>query len=203
MVTPELGLSPFGEDLLSGTLEVVGRRSMGERRTEVMLRAPGVPAPFRQSLTLRLAANGRRTKEIASDLGVSVSTVSCDLHEGCDRMGIERHELALLRLPTCTGCEADRSAVCWTPLASQLPGVLSPTESETARALLLGLSNCEIAASRARSVRTVANQIAAVFRRLEISSRAELFAGVWLKEAAPPRCNERISLASGVVHSAP
>lgn len=42
--------------------------------------------------------------------------------------------------------------------------------------LLDGQSNAEIAARRGRSARTVANQVAAVLRKLGVSSRIELIA---------------------------
>lgn len=53
---------------------------------------------------------------------------------------------------------------------------LTPAEREVVRGLLQGLSNAEIATNRKTSGRTVANQIAAVFRKLDVSSRAELAA---------------------------
>jgi DNA-binding NarL/FixJ family response regulator len=39
-----------------------------------------------------------------------------------------------------------------------------------------GLSNAEIARSRGRSPRTVANQVAKIFEKLGVSSRSELYA---------------------------
>lgn len=53
---------------------------------------------------------------------------------------------------------------------------LTPAEREVVRDLLQGSSNAEIATSRQTSERTVANQIAAVFRKLSVSSRGELAA---------------------------
>jgi DNA-binding CsgD family transcriptional regulator len=48
------------------------------------------------------------------------------------------------------------------------------TESEVLLQLLEGLSNEEIATERGVSARTVANQVASVFRKLGVSSRGEL-----------------------------
>jgi len=42
--------------------------------------------------------------------------------------------------------------------------------------ILAGLSNVEIARRRRRSVHTVAHQVDAIFRRLGVGSRPELFA---------------------------
>jgi DNA-binding NarL/FixJ family response regulator len=51
---------------------------------------------------------------------------------------------------------------------------LTPAERAVTSLLLGGLSNAEIAAKRGTSERTVANQIAAIFRKLGVSSRTEL-----------------------------
>jgi DNA-binding NarL/FixJ family response regulator len=53
---------------------------------------------------------------------------------------------------------------------------LPKVEAEVLRLLLEGLSNVEIARERERSPRTVANQVARLFRRLGVRSRLELFA---------------------------
>ncbi len=56
------------------------------------------------------------------------------------------------------------------------PPALAPAEAEVLALLLGGLSNAEIARQRSRSERTVAHQVEAVFRRLGVGSRLELFA---------------------------
>jgi DNA-binding CsgD family transcriptional regulator len=61
------------------------------------------------------------------------------------------------------------------PLAEPVfPDVLSASERDVALGVLQGLSNAEISAARGTSLRTVVNQVAAIFRKLDISSRAEL-----------------------------
>ena len=73
----------------------------------------------------------------------------------------------------------DEMAVLSFPLASVvLPKSLSAAEREVAIAVLEGNSNEEIAVARRTSVRTVANQIASVFRKVRVHSRAELVAAV-------------------------
>ena len=57
-----------------------------------------------------------------------------------------------------------------------LPSGLTAAESEVVRLLLEGQSNRTIAAARGTSVRTVANQVASIFRKLAVSSRSELVA---------------------------
>jgi len=52
--------------------------------------------------------------------------------------------------------------------------VLTDTEAAIARDILLGLSNAAIASKRGTAVRTIANQVASIFRKLEVRSRLEL-----------------------------
>ena len=60
------------------------------------------------------------------------------------------------------------------PLEGLAEHGLTPSESEVARAVCQGLSNREIAQLRETSVRTVANQLASIYEKLEVNSRAEL-----------------------------
>jgi DNA-binding NarL/FixJ family response regulator len=58
--------------------------------------------------------------------------------------------------------------------ALSAPAVLTSTEQVIFSALLRGQSNQDIATSRGRALRTVANQVAAIFQKLGVGSRAEL-----------------------------
>lgn len=60
--------------------------------------------------------------------------------------------------------------------APSLPEMLTPAEQAVVRAILDGESNAAIARARGTSTRTVANQIAAIFDKIGVSSRAELVA---------------------------
>jgi DNA-binding NarL/FixJ family response regulator len=51
---------------------------------------------------------------------------------------------------------------------------LSRSEQLVALDAVSGLSNAAIASNRKRSVRTIANQLASIYRKLGITSRAEL-----------------------------
>ena len=64
-------------------------------------------------------------------------------------------------------------------------GRLTPAERDVGRLVEAGLSNAEIAWTRRSSPRTVANQVASIFRKLGISSRLEFFSVVGLG-ASPP-----------------
>lgn len=68
-------------------------------------------------------------------------------------------------------------AVLSIPLAPpSLPPELTAAEREVCALILAGYSNAEIARARTSAVRTVANQIASIFRKLDVASRAELTA---------------------------
>jgi DNA-binding CsgD family transcriptional regulator len=69
----------------------------------------------------------------------------------------------------------DEYVVLSYPLAA--PGVplgLSKAEHEVAAALIAGESYAQIASRRSTAIRTVANQVASIFRKLGVSSRLEL-----------------------------
>jgi DNA-binding NarL/FixJ family response regulator len=57
-----------------------------------------------------------------------------------------------------------------------LPPGLSEAERAVALDLLEGRSNAAIAAARRSSVRTVANQVASLFKKLGVHSRSQLVA---------------------------
>lgn len=79
----------------------------------------------------------------------------------CVRLRVGPDELAILALPNRPTIE-DSS--------------LTPAERDVVTAVLAGRSNPQIAAARGTAPRTVANQIAGVFRKLGVSSRRELIA---------------------------
>ena len=57
-----------------------------------------------------------------------------------------------------------------------LPECLSPAERDVALGVIAGKSNAEIAAGRGTSARTVANQMASLFKKLRVGSRREIAA---------------------------
>jgi DNA-binding CsgD family transcriptional regulator len=63
----------------------------------------------------------------------------------------------------------------WPVVPPSLPG-LSAAEASVAALALEGRSNAEIARARGSAERTVANQLAAAYRKLGIGSRLELYA---------------------------
>ena len=57
---------------------------------------------------------------------------------------------------------------------AEVPTPLTGAERDVARLVRKGLSNAQIASARGASVRTVANQIAAIMRKLGVGSRVEI-----------------------------
>lgn len=70
---------------------------------------------------------------------------------------------------------------------SRLASSLTDSERDVMRLILEGKSNSEIARDRGRAIRTVANQVASIFRKLGIGSRCELYALAARNE--PPPCD--------------
>lgn len=67
----------------------------------------------------------------------------------------------------------------WEPFDASPFVTLTPAERHVLEAIVEGLSNAAIAARRRSAERTVANQCAAIFRKLRVRSRAELLAKVF------------------------
>lgn len=65
-------------------------------------------------------------------------------------------------------------AVIAAPIAAAGPDNLTSAEARVLSAILLGKSNHQIASERGTSIRTVANQVASLYRKLGVTSRAEL-----------------------------
>jgi DNA-binding NarL/FixJ family response regulator len=76
-----------------------------------------------------------------------------------ERLEIDGTELFLLGTPSLADC---------------LPDDLTRAEKDVAALVLEGMSNREIAKVRGTSVRTIANQVAAIFRKLKVTARVEL-----------------------------
>jgi DNA-binding CsgD family transcriptional regulator len=68
----------------------------------------------------------------------------------------------------------------------QIPKGLSPAEGEVIGLVLEGQTNGEIARHRRTAPRTVANQVASIFRKLRVGSRAELYARL-IRDGHKPR----------------
>jgi DNA-binding NarL/FixJ family response regulator len=86
------------------------------------------------------------------------------------------HPLVPVGLEAATfGVDDDDYVVFSFPLPElEPPSCLTAAEREVVRGLLRGQSNAEIASARNCAVRTVANQVRSIFRKLGVTSRAEV-----------------------------
>ncbi len=194
-----IALAAIWDNLVTGRWGVVDSFSVGDRSYLAFdLR---VTAPGRQHLTERQLEILERTllapcqKVVAIELGRTPSTVAWSLAQSLRAMGfscqasrvpsflvaaIHAHhgttELTEARFKgwgdgaTSYGIASiPRPDLCLAPQ-------LTSTEYAVTRLLSDGHSRSEIAALRAASTRTVANQVSAVFRKLGVSGRLELLA---------------------------
>jgi DNA-binding NarL/FixJ family response regulator len=81
---------------------------------------------------------------------------------------------AVWRQSTFTHCGVSCQVVSWARPDSAIESMLSPAECSVVRLVIEGFSHAEIASRRKTSTRTVANQLASVFRRLKVSGRLQL-----------------------------
>lgn len=133
----------------------------------------------------QLASAGHSSKLVAYELGLSVGTVTSTLARVMRKLGVRsRAELTrfvqeLHRAEIAERADTDGVVVVATPgapRAARAPENLTDAERAVMQDLVEGRSNAEIAARRARSVRTVAKQVASVLRKAGVGSRAELAA---------------------------
>jgi len=136
----------------------------------------------RQVSVLRLVREGLAGKRVAGLLGISEGAVSQNLHQAMRKLRL-RSLGSLLRVSRLL--EQPRSpswivkgevgafdlGACHAP--SRIPE-LSAAERQISELLLDGASNSEIAEIRGSVYRTVANQIARIYEKLGVNSRAEL-----------------------------
>lgn len=118
-----------------------------------------------EQLVARLLMEGASDKLIAGELGVAVSTVSTFARRVRRKLGCQPgQEMLVLRSVT-------RSSI---RRRLALFDRLTASECDVASALLIGSSYAEIADLRGVSIRTVASQCGAVFRKCGVSGRREL-----------------------------
>ncbi len=146
--------------------------------------------------TLKRVLGGELQKRVAIERDCSPSTVTHSTRTGLRRFGFQctaRRTPIVVTLAACAD-EYDSQAVALLyPHADgsssrflisterpdrDLPECLSPREQEVVRGVVEGLSNVEIAHASVppKAVRTVANQLANIFKKVEVGTRVQL---VW------------------------
>jgi len=150
----------------------------------------------RRSSMLERSLLGESLKVIAIDLGLSVSTISLTCSQSMGWLGLgERasrvpilivmaaHAARGFSLPPASrvtdGSQNGGPLTLFVDRPEQrLAACLSAAEYQIVRLAIEGKTHAEMAAARSASPRTIANQLAAVFRKLGVSGRRELIATV-------------------------
>lgn len=176
------------EALIHGRWSLVDRFDSDQRRFIVAVRNdPRFPDPRGLSLRERQVAAyaglGRSAKEIAYLLGAPAPSVENSLRRVQIKLGLRsRVELTQFFAPQSLRAEmAEISVGNGTLLIGSAPRLeetklagLSTAERAVLGLLIAGSTNRDIAMRRATSVRTVANQVQAIFRKYGVRSRSEL-----------------------------
>jgi DNA-binding NarL/FixJ family response regulator len=135
---------------------------------------------------LELVLQGNTECAIAIDLRLAASTVSHELKQALISLGLGPRLSAVplpiaqlyhaaasnLMLESYPALEPE-SLIVVLPRPEQGLG-LAPTELLVCQMMLAGNTHAEIAATRRRSTRTIANQLASIFAKLRVSGRMEL-----------------------------
>lgn len=184
---------------LASDVPPAGRRRLTPRKIEILERI----------------LLGQRQKIVALDFGLAPSTVALTLAECLRTLGLDGRasrapallvmaalasrgrtrfssaRLSSLGLPPGEHLGPSRSPGALIRVVSalrpdgRLAQILSPAECAVARALIEGKSYAGIAWQRGTSVRTIANQIGAIFQKLRVSGRSELVGRLVLEDGLP------------------
>jgi DNA-binding CsgD family transcriptional regulator len=168
--------------LLAGRWSLVDRFEKDGRRYVVAYRnPPGVLDPRRLSPAERdvaaRIAQGTSQSAVAAELGISPSTVASIANSVMKKLGLRStRELPLFwrdaaGYPVALG-RGDLVGLCSAGVPPA-PG-LTPAEREVLAGVIEGRSNRDIAEQRGASLRTVANQVAALLKKYRASSRVDL-----------------------------
>ncbi len=187
------------EALVSGRYSLVRRfDSDGRRYVMAYENAPNVTDPRGlsklESAVANLARHGHPQKLIAYELGLSVGTVGGLLARVFRKLGVRSTPELIERLsiPSTVaratldgGRELLLFASSSAPDAGAALASLTEAERDVAIGAARGESNAAIARTRSTSLRTVEHQLEGVFRKLGVTSRAELAARLFGDRRGP------------------
>ena len=156
--------------LVAGKYSLVERGS-GRGKRYLVIENSAAPQPLRalaprEAEVVAHASRGLSAKMIAYAMGLSSATVTHHLLQAAAKIGVATR-LDLVRIAAMLSRD---------PRAGFADTALTDAERDVLELLQLGLSNAEIAKMRSRSVRTIANQVAALLRKTTSPSRRALFA---------------------------
>ena len=191
------------QGLVEGRWSIVDHFAGGSRRYYVIIRNPpearsirGLTRPERTAIGYVIA--GTSNKVAAYALGLTESAYSRTAHRAMRKLGV-RTRAALIELAGRFGSGSPRASADVDVHALALSGLELPVlslpeipcpatfttaERAVARLVASGKSNAEIASERATSERTVANQLASMYRKCGVSTREELVVALLKGSAA-------------------
>lgn len=156
-------------------------------------KASGEPLAGRRLRIVEDVLAGTDQKNVAIDLALAPSTVALNARLALHSLGVHSrpsrvHPLLMLAARAARIAQGDVFAAMSGLVCDgqnvrvvsierpdcHLDQVLPPAELSVIRSLVEGQSYSEIATKRGTSTRTIANQIAAVFRRMRVSGRSSL-----------------------------
>lgn len=167
--------------LIAGRWSLIDHQESDGRRLLHAVRNDPASMPLpslsvRESQVLALAALGHSNKLIGYELGLAGSTVAIYLRRVQERFEV-RSRAALVRvLAQAVAASTPSGSAPVSPNPSASLATLTEVEREILHLIVSGRSNADIARSRCRSPRTIANQITSLFTKLNAQSRHELIA---------------------------
>lgn len=190
-----VSLATLWRQLTSGQIRIV--ESFVLDRCYVVVREhesenSAAPLSRRQLRILEALLGGCDNKTVAYDFEIKPSTVSQAARQALLQLGVDCAPgrvcplLAVAARASCHGCDQAGLSAKFTCEGRSyrvfgaarpddlLAPVLPPAQYAVVRGLLEGQPYIEIARRRGTSTRTVANQLAAVFRRMGVSGRGSL-----------------------------
>lgn len=183
-----------------------------------------LPIEGRRLEILETVLGGSRQKNVAIDLHLAPSTVALNSRLALESLGVtskpsrahpllmlaaravSEPTLALARISSFTSDQRELRVVSIPRPDQRLRQVLPPAELAVIRLLVEGLSYQEIAKLRGTSMRTIANQITSVFRRLNVSGRNDLVQRLFFEDGGgkpPPRANAETLAPPDTVRATP
>lgn len=222
-----INLSLLWRDLARGTSRIEDGFFSDERCYLVTSFKTGSALPIegRRLEILETVLGGSRQKNIAIDLRLAPSTIALNSRLALENLGVNckpsrahpllmfaaravsEPTLALGRSATFVAPDQRELRVISIPRPDQrLRLILPPAELAVIRLLVEGLSYQEIATLRGTSMRTIANQITSVFRRLNVSGRNDLVQRLFFEDGGgkpPPRANAETLAPPDTVRATP
>ncbi len=193
--TVELDAACVWHDLVGARRRIVAELFERDSCYLVLAHQSGSPPPVvdaRRLAILQAVLAGSPQNNVAIDLRLAPSTVALHAKQGLEALGgrdkpSRAHPLLMLAAMAATepsravvrasyfSCDGQQLLVAAAPRPElHLQHVLPAAELAVVRGLVEGFSYVDIAAKRGTSTRTIANQIAGVFRRLHVSGRNDL-----------------------------